>query len=147
MTTAQTPFEAMLAQAQATAGAFAPAMASLDAKALAAIWPTMPKDVMEATFGRGLSKDGLDAKTRLLLTLAGLTMQGASAETQLRLTLRHASEAGATPDEITQTIGLMAMFAGLPASTRANEIAQDVLNAQKATNTTGAAAATAKEDT
>lgn len=140
MSNARSPFEAMMSQAQAAAEAFAPAMAAFDPKAMDALWPTMPKDLMEATFGTGLSKDGLDAKTRLLLTLAGLTMQGAPAETPLRLTLRHALAAGATPDEITQTIGLMAMFAGLPASNRANEIAQDVLSAHKASKT-------AKDDT
>ena len=49
---------------------------------------------MEMTFGKGISTDGLDAKTRLLLTLAGLTMQGAQNETGLRMTVRHALEAG-----------------------------------------------------
>ncbi len=44
------------------------------------MWPTMPKDAMEMWFGKGINKDGLDAKTRLLLTLAGLTMQGAQGE-------------------------------------------------------------------
>ena len=46
--------------------------------------------------GKTFNPDGLDAKTRLLLTLAGLTMQGAQAEPQIRLTVRHALEAGAT---------------------------------------------------
>ena len=88
----------------------------------------MPKDVMEMMFGRGLSKDGLDAKTRLLITLAGLTMQGAQAEAQVRLTVRHAVEAGATKDEIAETIAMMSMFAGLPAMTRAMEMARDVMD-------------------
>ena len=40
----------------------------------------MPKDMMEMFFGNTINKDGLDAKTRLLLTLAALTVLGAQAE-------------------------------------------------------------------
>ncbi len=56
--------------------------------------------------GKGINPDGLDAKTRLLLTLQGLTIQGAQAEPQIRLTVRHAVEAGATTQEIAETIAL-----------------------------------------
>jgi 4-carboxymuconolactone decarboxylase len=56
----------------------------------------MPKEFLEMWFGKGLNKDGLDAKTRLLITLAGLTMLGAQSDTQIRMTVRHALEAGAT---------------------------------------------------
>ena len=86
---------------------------------------------MEFWFGRGLSKEGLDSKTRLLLTLAGLTMQGAQAETPFRMTVRHAMEAGATKDEIAETIAQMSMFAGLPAMNRAMELARDVMDDQE----------------
>jgi 4-carboxymuconolactone decarboxylase len=86
---------------------------------------------MEMSFGKGASKEGLDAKTRLLLTLAGLTMQGAQNETQIRMTVRHALEAGAMKDEITEAIAQMSMFAGLPAMTRAMEFATEVLTESK----------------
>ena len=56
----------------------------------------MPAEMMEATIGKGANPEGLDAKTKLLLTLAGLTVHGAQAEAQVRLTVRHAKEAGAT---------------------------------------------------
>lgn len=121
------PFEAMMAQMQDMAKAMNPAMESFSAKGFEALIPTMSKDMMEMGFGKGVNKDGLDAKTKLLLTLAGLTMQGAQADTQIRLTVRHAHEAGATKQEIIETIGLMAMFGGLPAMTRAAELAQEVL--------------------
>mgnify|MGYP001792131029 FL=1 len=70
-------FEAMMAQAQEMAKAMNPALATFSSKDMEALWPTMPKDMMEMFFGKGISKDGLDAKTRLLITLAGLTMLGA----------------------------------------------------------------------
>ena len=70
----------------------------------------------------------MDAKTRLLLTLAGLTMLGAQSDTQIRMTVRHALEAGATRDEIAETIAQMAMFAGIPSMTRAMDFAREVMD-------------------
>ncbi|MDJ0825926.1 MAG: carboxymuconolactone decarboxylase family protein [Rhodobacter sp.] len=131
MSSAKTPFELMMEQAQEMAKAFNPALSSFDPKGFEKLWPTMTKDAMEMWFGKGISKDGLDAKTRLLLTLAGLTMQGAQAETPFRMTVRHALEAGATPEEIAETIAQMSMFAGIPAMTRAMELARDVMGEMK----------------
>lgn len=131
MTDAKTPFELMMQQARDMAKAFNPDLSSFDPKGFEKMWPTMPKDAMEMWFGKGLSKDGLDAKTRLLLTLAGLTMQGAQADTQVRMTVRHALEAGATRDEIAETIAQMSMFAGIPAMTRAMELAREVMEDDK----------------
>ncbi|MEM7732344.1 MAG: carboxymuconolactone decarboxylase family protein [Pseudomonadota bacterium] len=122
------PFEAMMAQMQDMAKAMNPALSSFTPKDLEALWPTMPKEVMEMFFGKGISKNGLDAKTRLLITLAGLTMLGAQSDTQIRMTVRHLLEAGATKDEIAETISMMSVFAGIPSMTRAMELAQDVLD-------------------
>ena len=128
MSESKTPFELMMSQAQEMAKAFNPALETFSPKGFEGLWPTMPKEMMEMAFGRGISKDGLDAKTRLLLTIAGLTMQGAQADTPFRMTVRHAMEAGATKDEIAETIAQMSMFAGLPAMTRAMELARDVMD-------------------
>ncbi len=127
MTDSKTPFELMMAQAQEMAKAFNPALESFSPKGFEKLWPTMPKEVMEMFFGKGLSENGLDAKTRLLLTLAGMTMQGAQAETPFRMTVRHLLEAGATKEEIAETIAQMSMFAGIPAMTRAMDLAKDVM--------------------
>ncbi|MCR9113444.1 MAG: carboxymuconolactone decarboxylase family protein [Rhodobacteraceae bacterium] len=131
MTDPTNPFEVMMRQAQEMAKAFNPTLESFTPKGMEQLWPTMPKDFMEMSFGKGLNKDGLDAKTRLLLTLAGLTMLGAQSDTQIRMTVRHALEAGATKDEIAETIGMMSMFAGIPSMTRAMEFAQEVLQEGK----------------
>ncbi len=128
MTDPTNPFVAMMAQAQEMAKAFNPALESFSPKGFETLWPTMPRELMEMTFGKGISKDGLDAKTRLLITLAGLTMLGAQSDTQIRITVRHALEAGATRDEIAETIGMMSVFAGLPSMTRAMETAREVLD-------------------
>ncbi len=131
MTDSMNPFEMMMGQAQAMAKALNPALESFTPKGFEALWPTMPKEFMEMTFGKGLSKEGLDAKTRLLLTIAGLTMQGAQNEVGLRLAVRHALEAGATKDEVAETIAQMAVFAGIPSMTRGMEIARDVMDAKE----------------
>ncbi|NOE18348.1 carboxymuconolactone decarboxylase family protein [Ruegeria atlantica] len=121
------PFELMMKQAQDMAKAMNPAMESFSPKGFEALWPTMPKEVMEMMFGNTVNKDGLDAKTRLLLTLAGLTCQGAQADAAVRQTVRHALEAGAKKQEIVETIGQMSVFAGIPAMTRALDLAQEVM--------------------
>ncbi len=131
MSDAKTPFELMMAQAQEMAKSFNPALESFSPRGFESLWPTMPKEMMEMAFGKGISKEGLDAKTRLLLTLAGLTMQGAQADTPFRMTVRHAMEAGATKDEIAETIAQMSMFAGIPAMTRAMDLAQEVMENNK----------------
>ena len=121
------PFELMMKQAQDMAKAMNPAMENFSPKGFEALWPTMPKEVMEMMFGNTVNTDGLDAKTRLLLTLAGLTCQGAQADAAVRQTVRHALEAGAKKQEIVETIGQMSVFAGIPAMTRALELAQEVM--------------------
>jgi len=74
----------MMKQAQDMAKSFNPSLESFSPKGFENLWPTMPKEAMEMMFGNALNKDGLDAKTRLLLTLAGLTCQGAQADAAIR---------------------------------------------------------------
>ena len=126
MTEAPNPFAAMLAQMQDFAKSW-PQVDTFDPKAFETMWPTMPKEAMEAWFGNTFNENGLDAKTRMLVTLAGLTMQGAQNPTMLRQTVRHARAAGASDQQITETLGMMAMFAGIPATTRAMELAREVM--------------------
>ncbi len=122
MTDPVNPFEAMMKQAQEMTKSF-PSMDAFSPKVFEAMMGTMPKDMMEMMFGNGVNKDGLDARTRLLLTLAGLTMQGAQNDMAVRQTVRHALEAGATKQHVKETIAQMSVFAGLPAMTRAMELA------------------------
>ena len=119
-------FQQMLQQGQDMARAFNPALEQIDTKAFEKLVPTMPADVLEMWFGRTFNREGLDAKTRLLLTIGAITVQGALAEPQLRLTIRQALSAGATKREIAETIYQMSMFGGLPAMQKALEIAQSV---------------------
>lgn len=127
------PFDAMMKMGQEWAKQVNPALESFAPKGFEDMFPTMPKDVMEAFMGKGINPEGLDAKTKLLLTLQGLTIAGANAEPQIKLTVRHALEAGATKQEIAETIAQAGMFGGVPAMTRAMELATDVLDKDQET--------------
>lgn len=122
----QKMFQQMMQSGQEMARAFNPALENLDTRAFEKMIPTMPADMLEMWFGRTFNRDGLDAKTRLLITIAALTVQGAHAEPQLRLTIRHAIESGATAREVAEVIYQMGMFGGIPAMQKALEIAQGV---------------------
>ncbi len=131
MTDANNPFAAMMKAGQDWAKALNPALATFSPKGFEAMWPTMPAEVMEAMMGKTFNPDGLDAKSRLLMTLLGLTIMGAQAESQIRLTVRHAREAGASHQEIAETIGLAALFGGVPAMTKAMDLAKEAMEGDK----------------
>jgi 4-carboxymuconolactone decarboxylase len=118
--------QGMLEQGQQMAKAFAPALEGIDVKGFEKLFPTMPKDMIEAWFGKTFNPEGLDARTRLLVTIAALTVLGAQGDAQLRLTIRQALSVGATKREIAEVIWQMSMFGGLPAMQKALEIAQAV---------------------
>lgn len=128
MTDGSNPFEQMIKQYQDMAKSLNPALESFTPKGFENLWPTMPKDMMEMFFGNTLNKEGLDAKTRLLLTLGALTVLGGQADAQIRVTVRHLLETGATKQEIVECIGQMSMFAGIPAMTRVMDLAQGVMD-------------------
>ena len=124
-------FQQMMEQGQKMAAAFRPAMEGMDVKGFEKLFPTMPKEWAEVWFGKTFNPEGLDARTRLLVTIAALTVLGAQAEAQMKLTIRHALEAGATKREIAEVIWQMSMFGGLPAMQKALEIAQSVFDDSK----------------
>ncbi len=124
------PFEDLMKMGQGWAKAMGPALEAFTPAGLEKMWPTMPGELMEQFWGKGFNPEGLDAKTKLLLTLQGLTILGAQAEAQIRLTIRHAQEAGATDQEITETIALAGMFGGVPAMTKAMQLAADLREAR-----------------
>ena len=131
----QKMFQQMLQSGQEMARAFNPALEHVDTKAFEKLIPTMPSDMLEMWFGKTFNRDGLDARTRLLVTLAAMTVQGAHAEPQLRMTIRHAIAAGATPREIAEVIYQMGMFGGIPAMQKALEIAQSVFTESEGNET------------
>ncbi len=120
-------FQSMMEQGQTMARAFTPsAFGTIDPAAFEAMFPAMPKEMLEMFFGKTFNPQGLDARTRFLVTIAAQTVLGPLGEPQLRPTVRNALAAGATPREIAEVIWQMSMFGGLPATQKALEIAQAV---------------------
>ncbi|MBN2905570.1 MAG: carboxymuconolactone decarboxylase family protein [Rhodobacteraceae bacterium] len=121
-------FEQMLEQSHKMARAFNPALESFQVHGFDKLMPTMPKDFMDMMWGNTFNPEGLDSKTRLLVVIGGLTVLGAQADAQFKITVRHAIEAGASEREVAEVIYQMAMLGGIPAMTRALELAQTVFD-------------------
>jgi 4-carboxymuconolactone decarboxylase len=123
-------FQSMMEQGQSMARAFTQPFAAgsfgVDPKAFEKMFPAMPKEMLEMFFGKTFNPEGLDARTRFLVTIAALTVLGPVGEPQMRLTVQNSLAAGATQREIAEVIWQMSMFAGLPATQKALEIAQSV---------------------
>ena len=134
MSTPTNPFAEMMAMGQEMARAMNPALEHFTPKGFEALFPTMPRDLMETMMGKTFNPEGLDARTKLLLTLGALTILGEQAEAQIRLTVRHALEAGATKQEIAETIALVGVFGGLPAMTKAMDLAREVIDSSEETS-------------
>ena len=128
-------FKSMMEQSAEMARRLNPALESFNPAAMETLFPTMSKDMMEMWFGKTFNRDGLDSRTRLLVTIAALTVLGAQGEPQLRMSIRHALEAGATQREIAEVIFQMSMFGGVPAMTKALEIARSVFDEKSGENT------------
>ncbi len=94
-------------------------------------WPTLPKEWMEMLFGNAINTGGLDARTKLLLTLCGLMMQGVSNETAFSQTIRHLKAVEVSDQEITETIAFISIFTGVPSMTKAMALAGAVLSPNK----------------
>ncbi|MDG1937160.1 MAG: carboxymuconolactone decarboxylase family protein [Paracoccaceae bacterium] len=127
MTQSSSPFEEMMQAAQEMGKAINPSLGLFSVSEAEEIWPATPKDWMEMMFDNALNKDGLDAKTKIFLTSAGLKIKGAKNEIALRQCVRHLLEVDAKPQEISEKIGLMSIFAGIPVMARAMELASHII--------------------
>ncbi len=116
----------MVEQGQKMASAFMPGVETIDPKAFEKMFPAMPKELLEMWFGKTFNPEGLDARTRFLVTIAAQTVLGPLGEPQLRITIKNGLAAGATQREVAEVIWQMSMFGGLPATQKALEIAQSV---------------------
>ena len=121
----------MIESSQEMLANFNPAAGAAKIGGFDRMFPTMTSDLMEMWFGKTFNREGLDAKTRLLVVLGAIVAQGATAEPQLKVTVRHALEAGASQREIAEVIWQMSMFGGLPAMQKALELAQSVFDEKK----------------
>ena len=79
--------------------------------------------ITEVAWGTLWSRDGLDRRTRSLVTIAIL---GALGHDEIDLHLRAARRTGATLEEIREAILHVAVYAGVPAANRAMQRAKEI---------------------
>ena len=92
---------------------------------LATISPDLAKYTIEFAFGDIYPRAGLDLKSRELATVAALTAMGSSLP-QLNVHINGALNVGCTPQEVTEVIIQMAVYAGFPAALNAMQVAKEV---------------------
>lgn len=93
--------------------------------------------ITETAWGTVWAGDGIDRRTRSLITVAILAALGRHEE--LALHLRATRNTGATPDEVREALLHVAVYAGVPAANAAFALAKNILG------TAAEAVGTAKE--
>lgn len=94
----------------------------------------LPEGVAETVLGHGYgavyAREGLDVKTRFLVTVGALAALGSQTRPQLKVNIAQALKAGATPREICEAIFQMQLYGGMPAMINALNAALEVLEAE-----------------
>lgn len=81
--------------------------------------------ITEAAWGTIWAREGLDRRTRSLVTISLLAALGRTEE--LALHMRACSNTGATPEEIAEVLLHVAVYAGVPAANTAFAVAKSEL--------------------
>ncbi|MEO1491997.1 MAG: carboxymuconolactone decarboxylase family protein [Pseudomonadota bacterium] len=92
--------------------------------------PGMSKSVVDFAWGQQYAREGLDIKTRWLITVGALTALGGQTGPQLKVNIAAARKAGATQREIGEAIWQMAIYGGFPAAINGLNAALDVFEAE-----------------
>ncbi|MDO6496995.1 carboxymuconolactone decarboxylase family protein [Photobacterium sanguinicancri] len=98
-------------------------------KSLNDICPDLAKYIIEYPFGDIYQRDGLDLRTRELVTVAALTALG-NCQPQLNVHINGALNVGCTPKAITEVILQMSVYAGFPASLNGMFVAKEVFESR-----------------
>jgi 4-carboxymuconolactone decarboxylase len=93
--------------------------------ALESVCPDLANMTIEWGFGEIVSRNGIDLKTRQLVTVASCVTLG-YAQPQLRAHIEGALNVGATKEEIVEVILQVALYAGFAAATNAMLLAKEV---------------------
>jgi len=77
--------------------------------------PDLKRFIIEFAFGDIYSRSQVDSQTRQLITIASLTTLNSS-DLELKAHIHGALNVGCTPEQITETIMQVAVYAGFPAA-------------------------------
>ena len=91
--------------------------------------PDFEKFVLGVLSGQVWTREGLDLRTRSLVTVAMLAATGRPRG--LRLNIQMALRNGATPDEIRETLLQVAFYAGFPAAWEGLQMADEIFKEAK----------------
>lgn len=94
----------------------------------------MDDAVIRHGFGAVYAREGLDLKTRLLITVGALAAMGAQTRPQLKVNIASALKSGAKPREISEAIYQMHLYGGMPATVNALNAAIEVFTEQGVTD-------------
>ncbi len=86
--------------------------------------PGLAEDIVDFALGEVWSHPALDRRTRSLMVVAMLGAQGRTGA--LRSHLRGALNHGATPEQLVQSMRMVAVYAGFPAAIEAWDVMKDV---------------------
>jgi 4-carboxymuconolactone decarboxylase len=95
-------------------------------RSMRGVAPDLARYVIEFAYGDIYTRPGLLPKQRELCIIATLTALG-NRERQLRDHIQSALNSGCTPQEVTETILMMAVYAGFPAAINGIEIARELI--------------------
>lgn len=94
-------------------------------ESLASISPDLARYTIEFPFGDIYQRPQLDVKSREMATVAALTALG-NCQPQLNVHIHGALNVGCTPEEVTEIILQMAVYAGFPAALNGMFVAKEV---------------------
>ncbi|PIE11393.1 MAG: hypothetical protein CSA72_04560 [Rhodobacterales bacterium] len=86
--------------------------------------------VIGHAWGQVYAREGLDMKTRHLVTVGALAVLGGQTRPQLKVNVAGALHAGASPREVCEAIFQMQLYGGLPAMINALNAAIEVFEAE-----------------
>ncbi|MGJ8527996.1 carboxymuconolactone decarboxylase family protein [Maritalea sp.] len=92
--------------------------------------PDFAETLVEFAYGRIYAREGLDMKTRQLITVGALTALGGQTAPQLEINIEHAHANGASKTEIFETIMQMAIYGGMPAAINGMNVAKQFFDKQ-----------------
>jgi 4-carboxymuconolactone decarboxylase len=95
-------------------------------RSMDAVAPDLARFVIEFAYGDVYTRPGLLPDQRELCIVAALTALG-NRERQLRDHIQAALNSGCTPQEVTEVILMMAVYAGFPAAINGMELMRELL--------------------
>ena len=116
------------AKGQAMAEIYNPGMEEALTRRYDDLVPGLSRTLVDFAWGQHYAREGLDIKTRWLITIGALTALGGQTRPQLKVNIAAALRAGATKREIGEAIWQMSLYGGLPAAINGLNAALEVFD-------------------